>query len=57
MRYFLALAQNSVLSGAAERVGIAQPPFSQQIQALEHENGVRLVDRIPRPQTRIWDFS
>lgn len=51
LRYFAAVARHLSFTAAAESLGVAQPPLSQQIRDLEAEVGTALFERTTRRVT------
>jgi LysR family transcriptional regulator, benzoate and cis,cis-muconate-responsive activator of ben and cat genes len=56
LRYFVAVGREKNFTRAAEKLRIAQPPLSRQIQQLEEELGVVLIERGSRP-VRLTDVG
>lgn len=48
LRAFVAAAETGAISRAAERLRVAQPSVSQQVQRLEADLGTRVFDRLGR---------
>lgn len=49
LRYFVTVVEEQSITKAAEKLCIAQPPLSRQIQNLEQELGIQLFERGSRP--------
>ena len=56
LRYFVAVADQGNFTRAAEQLGIAQPPLSQQIRMFDEELGVSLFHRLTQG-VRVTDIG
>lgn len=45
LQYFITIAEEGQITGAAKRLHLAQPALSQQLRILEDELGIQLVER------------
>lgn len=51
IRYFMAIAETGSVSGAARQLSISQSTITEAVQELEHDLGVKLVERSPHGMT------
>ena len=54
-KYFLAIAREGQMLGAAQRLGVSQALLSRRLQSLEEAVGTRLFDRSTRGCTLTED--